>query len=178
LKWFIVTRIGAWASRRQSPIADFFVQVVARTRLAFIILLAAALALLSLSGGRILVLPAPVELLLHRVLVIAVLVQMTFWGTQVIDFAIAHWVRRQERRDDSGELGASLRTTMAAVRLTARIALYSLIFLLILDNLGVNVTALVAGLGVGGIAVALAVQNILGDLFSSFSIVLDKPFVL
>jgi small-conductance mechanosensitive channel len=49
---------------------------------------------------------------------------------------------------------------------------------LALDNLGVNVTALVAGLGVGGVAVALAVQNILGDLFASLSIVLDKPFVL
>ena len=47
-----------------------------------------------------------------------------------------------------------------------------------LDNLGVNVSALIAGLGVGGIAVALAVQNILGDLFASFSIVLDKPFVI
>src|SRR5690606_6521928 len=71
-----------------------------------------------------------------------------------------------------------LRTTMSAVRLGARIVLYTLIFLLVLDNLGVNVTTLVAGLGVGGIAVALAVQNILGDLFSSFSIVVDKPFVL
>ncbi len=50
--------------------------------------------------------------------------------------------------------------------------------LLALDNLGVDVTALVAGLGVGGIAVALAVQSILGDLFASLSIVLDKPFVI
>jgi small-conductance mechanosensitive channel len=50
--------------------------------------------------------------------------------------------------------------------------------LLILDNLGIDITALVAGLGVGGIAVALAVQNILGDLFASLSIVLDKPFAV
>ena len=53
-----------------------------------------------------------------------------------------------------------------------------MILLLILENVGVDVTALIAGLGVGGIAVALAAQNILGDLFSSMSIVLDKPFVL
>ena len=53
-----------------------------------------------------------------------------------------------------------------------------IILLIALDNLGVNVSALIAGLGVGGIAVALAVQNILGDLFASFSIVLDKPFVI
>ena len=56
--------------------------------------------------------------------------------------------------------------------------LWTIAFLLVLDNLGVDVTALIAGLGVGGIAVALAAQNILGDLFASLSIVLDKPFVL
>jgi small-conductance mechanosensitive channel len=52
------------------------------------------------------------------------------------------------------------------------------VLLLALDNLGVDITALVAGLGVGGIAVALAVQNVLGDLFASLSITLDRPFVL
>ena len=55
---------------------------------------------------------------------------------------------------------------------------WTLFLLLILANLGIDITALVAGLGVGGIAVALAVQNVLGDLFASLSIVLDKPFVL
>jgi small-conductance mechanosensitive channel len=50
--------------------------------------------------------------------------------------------------------------------------------LLALDNMGVNITGLVAGLGIGGIAVALALQNILGDLFASLSIILDKPFVI
>jgi small-conductance mechanosensitive channel len=50
--------------------------------------------------------------------------------------------------------------------------------LLTLDNLGIDITALVAGLGIGGIAVALAVQNIFGDLFASLSITLDRPFVV
>jgi small-conductance mechanosensitive channel len=52
------------------------------------------------------------------------------------------------------------------------------ILLLVLDNLGVDVTALVAGLGIGGVAVALALQNVLGDLLASLAIVFDKPFVL
>jgi small-conductance mechanosensitive channel len=56
--------------------------------------------------------------------------------------------------------------------------LWTIILLVALDNLGFNVTTLIAGLGISGIAIALAVQNILGDLFSSFSIVLDKPFVI
>ncbi len=50
--------------------------------------------------------------------------------------------------------------------------------LLLLDNLGVNITTLVASLGIGGIAVALALQNILGDLFASLSIAMDKPFLV
>jgi small-conductance mechanosensitive channel len=68
--------------------------------------------------------------------------------------------------------------TMNALGFLGRLALWSLVVLLILDNLGVDITALVAGLGIGGIAIGLAVQNILGDLFASLSIVLDKPFVL
>lgn len=59
-----------------------------------------------------------------------------------------------------------------------RVILFVSLLLLGLDNLGFNVTTLIAGLGVGGIAVALATQNILGDLFASFSIVMDRPFVI
>ena len=69
------------------------------------------------------------------------------------------------------------RTTMNALSFLGRIALWAIVLLLILDNLGIDVTALVAGLGIGGIAIALAVQNVLSDLFASLSIVLDKPFV-
>ncbi len=53
-----------------------------------------------------------------------------------------------------------------------------MVLLLALSNLRVDITALVAGLGIGGIAVALAMKNILGDLFASLSIVIDKPFVI
>jgi small-conductance mechanosensitive channel len=56
--------------------------------------------------------------------------------------------------------------------------IWSLLVLVALDNFGVNITALLAGLGVGGVAVALALQNVLGDLFASLSIALDKPFVV
>jgi small-conductance mechanosensitive channel len=62
--------------------------------------------------------------------------------------------------------------------LICRIALWAIALLVMLDNLGFNVTTLMASLGIGGIAVALAVQNVLGDIFSSISIALDKPFVI
>ncbi|MBE3116500.1 mechanosensitive ion channel family protein, partial [Candidatus Bathyarchaeota archaeon] len=73
---------------------------------------------------------------------------------------------------------SSSTTTITFLGFVARLILWAIILLLILDNLGINITGLVAGLGIGGIAVALALQNILGDLFASLSIVLDKPFVL
>jgi small-conductance mechanosensitive channel len=57
-----------------------------------------------------------------------------------------------------------------------RTLLWSVVALAVLSNLGVNITAFVASLGVGGIAVALAVQSILADLFASLSIAVDKPF--
>jgi len=69
-------------------------------------------------------------------------------------------------------------TTVAALSFISKVVLWSIVLLLALENLGFDVTALVAGLGVGGIAVALALQNILGDLFASLSIVLDKPFLV
>jgi small-conductance mechanosensitive channel len=62
--------------------------------------------------------------------------------------------------------------------LCIRIAFWVVGVLLILSNLGINVVSIVAGLGIGGIAVALAVQNILGDIFSAFSLYLDRPFRL
>lgn len=57
------------------------------------------------------------------------------------------------------------------------LGVWSITFLLLLDNLGVNVTALVAGLGIGGLAIGLAAQGIISDLFSALSIVFDRPFV-
>lgn len=68
--------------------------------------------------------------------------------------------------------------TIGILGFIAQIAVWTLVLMLALDNLGVDITALLAGLGVGGIAVALAVQNILGDLFASLSITLDRPFVV
>jgi small-conductance mechanosensitive channel len=64
------------------------------------------------------------------------------------------------------------------LRFVAKLTLWLLFLLMALENLGVNVTALVTGLGIGGVAVALALQNVLGDLLASLSIVLDKPFVI
>lgn len=68
------------------------------------------------------------------------------------------------------------RPTVHLLSVITKISLWTLGFLLLLSNLGIDITSLIAGLGIGGVAVALALQNILTDLFSSFAIYFDKPF--
>lgn len=92
--------------------------------------------------------------------------QLLRWGLAAIDF----WLDRLAvtRGQD--------RTALGIVSVTLRALFAILVALLLLDNLGVNVTALVTGLGITGIAVALAVQNILGDFLAALAIAMDKPF--
>jgi small-conductance mechanosensitive channel len=102
---------------------------------------------------------------------IALLLQGAIWGQR----AIVAWIRYslEARRDD-----ASAATTLSVVGFIAKVVLWSVAVLMVLANLGFNVTGLVAGLGIGGVAVALAVQSIVGDLFASLVIAMDKPFAL
>jgi small-conductance mechanosensitive channel len=95
--------------------------------------------------------------------------QVGVWGTA----AVVAWLmaRRRTAGADRAAIGS-----LGIIGFVMQVVVWALILLLALDNLGVDVTALVAGLGVGGIAVALAMQNILGDLFASLSITLDRPF--
>ena len=74
-----------------------------------------------------------------------------------------------------GRVGGQAVTAML-LALLLRIVLWAMTILAMLDNVGVNITALIASLGIGGVAVALAVQTILSDLFASIAIGLDKPF--
>jgi small-conductance mechanosensitive channel len=84
----------------------------------------------------------------------------------------------QRRIQQTVEQDPAAATTVAAIGFLIRIALWFVLILVALSNLGVEIGPLLAGLGVGGVAVALALQNILGDLFASLSIVLDNPFVI
>ena len=101
--------------------------------------------------------------------VIAFAVQGAVWGRELILGVIG---RRVAEEQGSG----SLASAMAIIRVLVSVALFAIAGILILDNLGVNVTALVAGLGIGGIAIGLAAQGIFSDLFAALSILFDKPF--
>lgn len=121
-------------------------------------------------ASHYLTLPAVAMTALKAVAVLCLFIQAGLLVSAFLEF----YIDRARARAAATNVGAT--TGMAALAFIGRVAIWSIMLLLALTNLGVDVTAFVAGLGVGGVAVALAVQNILGDLFASLSIVLDKPF--
>jgi small-conductance mechanosensitive channel len=166
LKRLLVRRIQRFAANTATYLDDLAAQVLDATNPVFIFLVGLFI------GSHWLVLPEKTTTLLSHLAIAAVLLQVARWG----DVAVHGWLRRYRLR--RSEQDAASTTSTAALGFVARTVLWLVIILMILDNFGVNITTLVASLGIGGIAVALAIQNILGDLFSSLSIVLDKPFVV
>lgn len=102
--------------------------------------------------------------------ILALFAQFGMWAEEAIISFIKLRTSRNEERN------AAFRTAFGIIQLGVRLFVWTIVLLLALSNFGVDVTALVAGLGVGGIAIALAVQSTLGDLMCSLSIILDKPF--
>ena len=113
-----------------------------------------------------------VESLLVKVSMIIFWVQIGLWFSSAVTYAADIYVRRRKDSD------ASVTTVAGMTSFVLRMLGIILIAIIALDNIGFDVTTLIASLGIGGIAVALAVQNILGDLLASLSITLDKPFVV
>lgn len=123
-------------------------------------------------GAMALTLPRRGAGILRTLTILAVLFQVALW----VGVAIDVWVSRERRR--RLDVDAASATLLGSLRFVLRLTVWVILGLVALDNLGVNISALVTGLGVGGIAVALALQNILGDILASLSIAIDKPFVL
>src|SRR5579883_1589459 len=127
---------------------------------------------LALSAGEdVLTFPPRIHHAVSSVLLILFLVQVGLWAARAVRFYIE--VKTQQRGADSLFAGS-----LEVIHFVAGLIIWSLVTLLALENFGINITALLAGLGVGGVAVALALQNVLGDLFASLSIALDKPFIV
>ncbi len=166
IKSIVRSRAQHWADHRESDWAKSVADLAGATKLWFLFGLSFYLATM------ILQLPDRALIAIRSLTAIIVILQAATWGNVLIVFGLTEYAK-DNRADDAASV-----TTMSALAFLGKLALWTLALLLILDNLGVDVTALIAGLGVGGIAVALAAQNVLGDLFASLSIVLDKPFVL
>ncbi len=153
--------------RSDHTVVQLLAEVLAGTR----VLLSAAIGVYV--AVQFLELPGAAQKLADRVFIGLLLLQAGFWAARVLEF----WLRQRfEQGEAAGEGARAMTRTLLGF--IGRVVLWSLVALLILDNMGLNVTALVASLGIGGVAVALAAQNILGDLFASLSIAMDQPFVI
>lgn len=163
----VLHRLERISVQTPNVLDDFLVEVLGATR----ILLASALGLYL--GSHFLTLPQTMGRWIDRLFGVALILQMGFWTTRGLLF----WLKHKFSQGDANDQGARA-MTLSLLSFLGRVVVWVLVLLFLLDNLGINVTALVASLGIGGIAVALAVQNILGDLFASLSIAIDKPFVI
>lgn len=162
---FALRRAERLTQRTTNRVDDLLLDVLAGTNRLLI------LAVSLLVGVGMLSLPDPWPARVAHLWFIALALQVGLWGNRAIKAGLRGYVARNS---SPGMTQVSASATLMSWGLN--IALWAVVLLSVLANVGVNITAFVASLGVGGIAVALAVQNILGDVFASLSIAVDKPF--
>jgi len=164
LRWAVLSRLQAWAKRTETLVDDFLVGLLKHLGPLFYLLIA-----IYLSSG-ILTLPSGLE----RAIQIFFVVVLTFKAVRVLQevsgFFLKRWADRAQPEDPTSAV------VVENLSKVVRVFLWVAGVIFILDNLGINVTSIIAGLGIGGIAVALAAQAVLGDAFSAFAIFMDKPF--
>jgi small-conductance mechanosensitive channel len=139
----------------------------AATNQIFIVVLALLVALTQIE------LPPKIESIPFRGLVLAFAIQSGIWSAH----ALSSWAKRKHQVSVENGDGAAV-TSLGVLSRVTQFAIWVTVTLLVLDNLGINISALITSLGIGGVAVALALQNILGDMFASLSIALDRPFAV
>lgn len=159
-----IARISKWAASTAARWDDALVQALRTIRWFFVALVALHFA------ADELVLRGNWERSLDRIAMVAFFLQLALCASAFITAFIVNV------RQDSFEKDPSTTSALSILSFIARVLVWSFLALVLLDNLGFDVKTLIAGLGIGGIAIGLALQNILSDLFASLSIVLDKPF--
>lgn len=170
LRKVMVARLKNWADRTTNHVDDLVVKVVSDIRLP---LIAPAIVLFA---TRNMVVQPQADKILHWAAIIGLVIQLIMSSRLLVDFGLQALAAKHKGPD--GQPDATLISSLGVLRVIVMVVITVVVVLLALDNLGVEIKPLLAGLGIGGIAIALAVQNLLGDLFGSLTILLDKPFVV
>ena len=168
IKGYISAKRRKWLhAQRELPVAiEVATLLITRTSWLFLWSIAVYLASIQLQF------PHAVERVISGAIILMFWFQTALWAMAAARLAIDRRAHRAGGPDPA--LAGSLDIIMFIVALVV----WAMAFLLALDNLGIEIKPLLAGLGIGGIAVALAVQTVLGDLLASMSIALDKPFTI
>jgi small-conductance mechanosensitive channel len=150
------------SSRTSTSIDDLLVELSERTY-RFVFLLISLTLTATLFGVSVYW-----EAIIFKLLSLALAIQITTWATIIFDKVLIYQLGKSAKQNIQSAIGI--------ISIGGKFIIWLLFALLVLSNLGYNISALLAGLGVGGVAVALAVQTILSDLLASLSIILDRPF--
>ena len=168
IRVLVTARLRRLAARTSTDVDDFVVTLVERTRGWFLMLVAVRVATLTLA------LPDRWDDRAHTALIVGAVIQGGLWAAALIRYLVDRRFARHIAPAPDQPLVTPVAQTM--LRLGGLVLVWSVVLLAALSAFGIDVTALVAGLGVGGIALALAVQRVLGDILASITIVVDKPF--
>jgi len=166
LKAFVFKKIKAFAEKTNTKIDDLIADLVKKTNNFFLIILSVYI------GLGVLKLSEYFMFWASRIAIVVLFLQIALWGNTIINYWIFKGLQRKK------DIDAKASSAFGVLSFFARLTLWSILILIILDNMNFDISPLIASLGVGGVAVALATQKILGDIFCSLAILLDKPFVV
>ena len=159
-------RLSAIASKTETDVDDLVTELLEKTKFLFVALLALY------AGSFSLTLSQEVGAVLSTTLVLGLLAQGAFWANGIVNYMLGSWARQKFQADPT------ISTALGSVGFLIRFAVWSTFIMLALANLDIDIGPLIASLGIGGVALALALQGVLGDLFASLSIIFDKPFAV
>ena len=159
-------RMKVIAAKTETDVDDLVAQLLEKTKFLFVALVALYAGALSLN------LPPEVDDLLSTLLVLGFLIQGAFWANGFVNYMLNSWAKKKFEADPT------ISTALGSVGFLIRFAVGATFVMLALANLDIDIGPLIASLGIGGVALALALQGVLGDLFASLSIIFDKPFAV
>ncbi len=166
IRSLVVKRLGRLSRSTQTHVDDLIIEVLSGTRSFFLLMVSLNM------GSRVLERSEVAIETIGTLTMLAILLQIGIWVSRGLGFLLTRSVQQ------GGDVPAAGTAMLTPLTFLMRLVVWSVVILVGLDNLGIDVTALITGLGIGGVAIALALQAVLGDLFASLSIVLDKPFVI
>jgi small-conductance mechanosensitive channel len=166
VRTFLVNRLARIAARSATDVDDLVVRLIRSTSPVFLFLVS-----LRVASSALDLTPTADK---ARTYLFGAIVfwQAVRWANALIAFGAKRYTARMTDTD------AVTRSTARALVFVVRLVVYSAVLVIVLENMQVKITALITGLGIGGVAVALAAQNVLGDLFAALAIITDRPFMI
>ena len=160
-------KLKKFADKTSTNIDDYFLEILSSISKIFILIVAINI------GCQLVQVDNSFNEILNHIFVLALFWQITKWVILITNIIFTRYKKIKEINDDMHGV-----TAINGLTAISKFVIWLIFLMLAMDNIGVDITALVAGLGIGGLAIALAAQSILGDLFASLTIMIDKPIAI